>query len=51
MDWLRVQRAMDVERIITIESRRRAYFDHGAKLEDHEWEAIARHDDLVGEED
>ena len=50
MDWLRLQRAVEVERIVNIEARRSAYFDHNTKtLTDDEWQAVQRHDAWVAE--
>jgi hypothetical protein len=48
IDWLRLQRAAEVERIVNVESRRKAYLNkHVKSLDDHEWQAIGRHDDAL----
>jgi hypothetical protein len=50
VDWLRLQRAAEVERIVNVELRRKAYFDRQSKdLTADEWEAIRKHDAWLAE--
>jgi hypothetical protein len=56
IDWVRLQRATEVERIVNVEARRKAYLSkHVTTLDDHEWRSIAQHDaalaDIYGEDD
>lgn len=53
IDWPRLQRAMEVDRIVEAEQRRRLYIDGKLDqddIDDSEWVMWARHDVLVGEE-
>lgn len=48
IDWLRLQRAVEVERVVQVEQRRKAYLAKQVKaLDADEWRAIERHDELV----
>lgn len=52
VDWLRLQRAMEVDRIVESEQRRNAYVDAGGKTEvsKEDLRMWGYHDALVGEE-
>ena len=53
LDWLRLQRAMEVDRIVEAEQRRRLYVDGRIDKDavtTAEWEMWEYHDRLVGEE-
>jgi hypothetical protein len=53
VDWLRLQRAMEVDRIVESEQRRKAYVDSGGAgdVDDDDWRMWAHHDRLLGVEE
>jgi hypothetical protein len=53
MDWLRLMRALEADRIEQAEVKRKQYFadDHGPDwLSDDQWEIVAKNDKLLGVE-
>lgn len=53
MDWIRLQRALEVDRIVEAEQRRKLYIDGKIKTEDvtdSEWLMWEYHDNLLGED-
>ena len=54
VDWLRLQRAMEVERIVNVEQRHKLYLDDKLKADDltpQEWRMIRKHNRLLGVDD
>ena len=54
MDWLRLERAQEVGRIINAERKRQQWLDQKLTAEsitDDEWREIERNDRLVGDGD
>ena len=50
MDWLRLQRALEVGRMVDIENRNALYLEGKLKpdaFKPHEWRAIQEHDRLM----
>lgn len=50
IDWLRLQRACEVDRLVTVEQKRQAQIDGRVKEDDitpDEWRLIRQHDALV----
>jgi hypothetical protein len=50
VDWLRLQRAMEVDRIVEAEQRRRAYVESGGagEVDADDWRMWEHHDKLLG---
>jgi hypothetical protein len=50
VDWLRLQRAMEVDRIVEAEQRRLAYIEAGGEgeVDDDDWRMWEHHDRLLG---
>jgi len=54
VDWLRLQRAMEVERIVNVEQRHKLYLHDKLKEKDlttAEWRMIRKHNRLLGVDD
>lgn len=52
IDWLRLQRAMEVEEVVRIEERNRQYHAKEIKrLTPREYARVRWHDELVGDDD
>jgi hypothetical protein len=53
VDWLRLQRAMEVDRIVEAEQRRLAYIESGGEGEPDadDWRMWEHHDRLLGVKD
>jgi hypothetical protein len=52
VDWLRLQRALEVGRIVDVEARRKLNLDGklaADAIPPHEWRMIAEHDRLMDE--
>lgn len=54
IDWPRLQRAVELERIVTVEQRRKQWVDGHLKedsITPDEWRQIRQHDDLLEDMD